>query len=99
LWLALFIVFDSLCGDTRVSPWGLLLVAYFAHIAPEGMLGSIIYSYGFITFGLLVVAFSVAYVMPIIGTLIKGPEKTTLRRFRLLRVPESRIVVDGPPQA
>ncbi|WP_263367582.1 hypothetical protein [Edaphobacter bradus] len=85
LWIGLFTLFDSLCGDTRTSPWGLLIMALFAHTAPEGMLGGVIYSYGFVTMGLLFAALSAAYVMPIFGTLVKGPEKTRLRRSRLLR--------------
>jgi hypothetical protein len=32
----LFIVSDSLSGDVRLSPWGLLFIALFAHGAPEG---------------------------------------------------------------
>jgi hypothetical protein len=73
LWIVFFTLFDSLCGDTRISPWGLLLCAVFAHIAPEGGIGGVIYSLGFIAFGLVFAAFAAAYVMPILGVLIKGP--------------------------
>lgn len=90
LWIMLFTLFNSLCGDTRVSPWGLLMVAYFAHMAPEGMLGGVIYTSGFGTFGLLVAALSATYVMPIIGTLFKGPEKTRLRRTAFMRIAPRR---------
>jgi hypothetical protein len=85
LWILLFTVFDSLCGDTRVSPWGLLMAAYFTHTAPEGMLGGIIYALGYVNFGLVVAALSAAYVMPIFGTLIKGPEQVRLRRIAPVR--------------
>jgi hypothetical protein len=81
LWCILFALYDSLCGDARQSPWGLLIIAYFAHIAPEGMLGAIIYSYWIVLIGLIFMAYTTVYVMPIIGTLIKGPEKTGLRRI------------------
>ncbi len=85
LWIMLFTLFDSLCGDTRLSPWGLLLTAYFAHNAPEGLLGGVIYDLGFGAFGILVAALSAAYLMPVIGSLIKGPEKTFMVRARLIQ--------------
>ena len=85
LWITLFTVFDSLCGDTRTSPWGLLMIAYFAHVAPEGMLGGVIYALGFMTFGIVVAALSAAYVMPILGSLVKGPEQVTIRRIAPIR--------------
>lgn len=84
LWVMLFTLFDSLCGDTRLAPWGLLMVAYFSHIAPEGMLGGMIYAMGYVAFGLVVVAVSAAYVMPILGSLIKGPEPVRLRKTALV---------------
>lgn len=98
LWIMLFTLFDSLCGDTRVSPWGLLLTAYFSHQAPEGMLGGIIYVLGFGTFGILVVAFAAAYVMPIVGTFFKGPEKTMVMRTPRIRSFPRRISPSIPSQ-
>ncbi len=80
LWIMLFVVFDSLCGDTRTSPWGLLMCAVFAHIAPEGGLGATIYATGYVAFGLVAAAYAAAYVMPILGTLFKGPSRTEVRR-------------------
>ncbi len=98
LWIMLFTLFDSLCGDTRLSPWGLLLTAYFAHNAPEGLLGGVIYDLGFGTFGILVAALSAAYLMPVIGSLIKGPEKTGIVQKRLLRLNGRRVMTDRPSQ-
>ncbi|MBS1798344.1 MAG: hypothetical protein JSS95_00820 [Acidobacteria bacterium] len=80
LWMMLFILFDSFCGDIRLSPWGLLMVVYYSHMAPEGMLGGVIYAMGYVAFGLVVAALSAAYVMPILGTLFKGPERTVVQR-------------------
>ena len=85
LWTMLFTIFDSLCGDTRIAPWGLLAVARFAHMAPEGMLGGMIYDIGFFSLALTFAALSAAYVMPLLGALIKGPERTTLRRIAPVR--------------
>jgi hypothetical protein len=85
LWIMLFTLFDSLCGDTRAAPWGLLVAAAYAHTAPEGMLGGVIYALGFVSFGLVVAAWSAAYVMPLLGSLIKGPEQIRLIRIAPVR--------------
>ena len=85
LWIMLFTVFDSLCGSVSESPWGLLVIAQFAHSAPEGMLGGVIYMLGFITLSTTLAAVTAAYVMPLLGTLFKGPEQTGLRRIALVR--------------
>jgi len=58
LWIMLFTLFDWLCGDTRVSPWGLLDGCFFSHGAPEGMLDSVIDVLGYGTIGLLFQVFS-----------------------------------------
>jgi hypothetical protein len=85
LWTMLFTVFDSLCGSVTESPWGLLAIAQFAHTAPEGMLGGVIYMLGFVTLSITIAALTAAYVMPLLGTLFKGPEQTGLRRIALIR--------------
>jgi hypothetical protein len=85
LWIMLFTLFDSLCGDMRTSPWGLLVAARFAHTAPEGMLGGIVYELGYFAFALVFAALAAAYVMPLLGALVKGPERTTIRRIGPVR--------------
>ena len=82
VWALLFTIFDSLCGDVRRAPWGLLVVALFAHAAPEGMLGGAIYVMWFGTAGIVFVAVATSYAMPLIGTLMAGPEQTGLVRVR-----------------
>ncbi len=79
LWIMLFVLFDSLCGDPRNSPWGLLICSYYAHLAPEKMLGGIIYTLGYLTFGIVFAAFSAAYLMPLLATLVKAPDRAPLR--------------------
>jgi hypothetical protein len=104
LWTMVFTLYDSLCGDVRKSPWGLLVVVYVSHVAPEGGLGGLIYMLGYLAVGLLFMTFSAAYVMPIIGTLVAGPEK---RRIRRVVVPHSvprrvlprRLSSVAPPKA
>lgn len=85
LWIVLFTLFDSLCGDTRLSPWGLVMMPYFAHMAPEGGVSGIIYTLGFGTIGLVFTAAAAIYFMPIVGTLIVGPERTQVRRRAPIR--------------
>lgn len=73
IWAMTFIWFDSLCGDVRKSPWGLLALTLFAHNAPEGMLDGCIYMMGFGAFSIIFAALSAAYVLPHVGTLFSGP--------------------------
>jgi hypothetical protein len=90
IWILLFTVFDSLCGDVRESPWGLLVIAVFAHVGPEGMLDGAIYVVWFGTLGILFTALLTSYVMPLLGTLIAGAEQTGLVRFRRTSAPPIR---------
>ncbi len=73
LWFLLFLIFDSLCGDVRKSPWGLLAITAFAHTAPEGLLAGMIYAMGYVTFAIAFAAITTGYVMPILGGLFIGP--------------------------
>lgn len=79
LFIMLFTLFDSLCGDVRESPLGLLVVLAFAHIGPEGGVGILIYSLCYMTIGLLFIAFASAYVMPIVGDITIGPPSRMVR--------------------
>ena len=82
IWTLLFTTVDSLCGDVRKSPWGLLMIALFAHVAPEGMLNGAIYTVGYGSLSLIFGAFASAYVMPVLGRLATGSRT----RFDLERV-------------
>ena len=96
IWILVFTVFDSLCGDTRKSPWGLLTIALFAHVAPEGMLGGAIYMTWFGALGIIFVALAASHIMPLIGTLLAGPEKTGLVRLRSRGIPSRTILPTNP---
>lgn len=85
LWIMLFVIFDSLCGDVRKYPWGLLAIVIFAHEAPEGMLNGVIHTAGIGAIGIIVAAVTSAYMMPIIGALVSVPERTRLRRMAPIR--------------
>jgi hypothetical protein len=96
VWIIVFTVFDSLCGDTRRSPWGLLSIALFAHTAPEGMLGGAVYITWFGSLGIIFVALACAYIMPLVGTLIAGPEKTGLVLLRKRGIPSKTLPPTNP---
>ena len=96
VWIIVFTIFDSLCGDTRKSPWGLLTIALFAHVAPEGMLGGAIYITWYGSLGIIFVALACAYIMPLIGTLLVGPEKTGLVLLRRRGIPSRTLPPTNP---
>ncbi len=76
IWIIALLIFDSLCGDVRRSPWGLLVLVYFAHIAPEAYLAGIIYASVYISFAIAFAAVTTGYLMPIIGQLLVGPGRS-----------------------
>jgi len=61
---------DFVCGDTRKSPWGLLIVAICAHTAPEGLLQGAFYLMTIGSLIVIVVSFMAAYVLPVIGSIL-----------------------------
>lgn len=92
IWIMLFTLFDSLCGDTRLAPWGILAIVMFAHTAPETGITGVIYILGFGTAAILFVAVVTTYVMPIVGSMIAGPESITVRRsVRVRSVPSRKL--------
>jgi hypothetical protein len=94
IWFCLFTIFDSLCGDTRKTPWGLLVLVLYAHAAPEGDIGSIIYMCVYTVIAIVFAAVLGAYVMPVIGTFFIGPEGIMIRRGRPIRsMPPRRLPI------
>jgi hypothetical protein len=75
VWLVLFVVMDSLCGDPRRSPWGILVLVMFAHLANEGAIGGQIWMLTFGLFGIVFVSFTAAYVLPLIGSIVVPPRR------------------------
>lgn len=99
MWLILFTIFDSLCGDDRKSPWGLLAIVTFAHTAPEGGLGVIAYLVGYQVVAIVFAAVMAAYLMPILGTLFIGPEGIQIRRGGVIRSIPSRVAPLPTPES
>jgi hypothetical protein len=92
IWLLLFFVFDSLFGDLRASPWGLLVIALVSHVAPEGALNGVI---NLLTFGTEIFLFCAVFatwLAPVFSTIVLGPDRRRIvRRLsfndRLARIP------------
>jgi hypothetical protein len=91
LWFFLFLIFDSLCGDVRKIPWGLLVIVLFAHAAPEGDITAIIYMCFYTVYSVVFAGILGAYLMPIIGTLFIGPEGIMIRRGAPIRSIPNRL--------
>jgi len=72
VWTLLFIVTDVICGDLRKSPFGLLAMVGFAHVAPESLIAALVYFIFFTNFGIVVAILFCAYFAPILGTLLSG---------------------------
>jgi hypothetical protein len=91
VWFFLFLIFDSLCGDVRKIPWGLLVIVLYAHAAPEGDITTVIYMCFYTTYAIVFAAVMGAYVMPIIGTFFIGPEGIMIRRGKPIRSIPNRL--------
>src|SRR6185437_161455 len=82
LWFLTFIVCDSLFGDLRATPWGLLVLVEISHVAPEAALSGLIH---FLTFGieaLIFCALFATYVAPYFAIPVIGPDRSkTKPRF------------------
>jgi hypothetical protein len=72
VWTLLFIVTDVICGDLRKSPFGLLAMVAFSHVAPESLIAGLVYFIFFTNFGIIVAIVFCAYFAPILGTLLSG---------------------------
>jgi hypothetical protein len=91
VWFFLFLIFDSLCGDVRKTPWGLLVIVLFAHAAPEGDVGAIIYMCFYTVYSIVFAGVMAAYVMPIVGTFFIGPQGIMIRRGPPIRSIPNRL--------
>jgi hypothetical protein len=72
IWIMLFTSVDFVVGDMRKYPWGLMVVVWFAHAAPETLLGGMIYFIGYGNFGMMIAIIIVTRIAPILGALFIG---------------------------
>jgi hypothetical protein len=90
LWSLLFFVFDSLFGDIRATPWGLLALAVLSHYAPEAALTGVIYMITFETVILTFCALFAAWVAPVFATVVLGPDRRRSARRVSFRPQQAR---------
>jgi hypothetical protein len=91
LWFLLFTILDSLFGDIRTTPWGLLALAMISHLAPEGSLTGTI---GLMTFGVVTLSFCAyfaTYGAPIIAVAVLGPDRRISRSIPLRTASTVRV--------
>ncbi|WP_158945932.1 hypothetical protein [Granulicella sp. S190] len=98
LWFFLFYIFDSLCGDIRKAPWGLLVLVLYTHAAPEADAGTIVYMCYFTAIIIIFAAVFGAYVMPVIGTFLIGPEGIAIRKGGPVRSIRARLIPSPSPK-
>jgi hypothetical protein len=72
IWLILFSTVDFVVGDMTKYPWGLMVVVWFAHAAPETLVGGMIYFIGYGNFGMMLAIMVVTRIAPILGALFTG---------------------------
>ena len=77
IWVMLFSSVDFVVGDMAKYPWGLMVVVWFAHSAPEQLLGGMIYFIGYGNFGMLLAIIVVTRIAPILGALFTGRSVTS----------------------
>jgi hypothetical protein len=81
IWSLLFVLFDSLFGDLRATPWGLLVLSQISHAAPETGLTGVI---GLMTFGAEATVFCAMFATwaaPIFATIVLGPNRSVGRQL------------------
>ncbi len=76
----LFFITESLAGDVRKSPWGLLFILGSAHSASEGMISGQVYIFSVGAFGVTFVAFMSRYVLPHIGGVLLNQDRTRVKK-------------------
>lgn len=76
IWILFFSSVDFVAGDVTKHPWGLMVVVWLAHGAPEQLLGGMIYFMGYGNFGVMLAIIIVTRIAPILGTLFLGRAPT-----------------------
>jgi hypothetical protein len=72
VWILFFSSVDFVVGDVTKYPWGLMVVVWLAHAAPEQLVGGMIYFMGNGNFGMMLAIIVVTRIAPILGTLLLG---------------------------
>ena len=70
VWMLWFFSIDFICGDLRKTPWGILYVVFFSHLAPESGISGIIHAVWYTNLALLVGIFFGTRLAPLIGSFV-----------------------------
>jgi hypothetical protein len=72
IWLSMFVIIDYICGDFRRTPWGLIVIVLLAHLAPESLIGGLVWFTGYGSLGLIATIFACTEFVPVVGALFYG---------------------------
>jgi hypothetical protein len=76
IWLLLFLSVDfTTSGDLRRGPWALILIVYFAHAAPESLLGGLIFYIFNGNVAMLFAMFFCTRIAPTVGVFFYGRQR------------------------
>jgi hypothetical protein len=86
IWLLLFLSVDlTTSGDLRRGPWALILIVYFAHAAPESLLGGLVFYIFNGNVAMLFAMFFCTRIAPTVGVFLYGRQ-----RIEALQPPQVR---------
>lgn len=94
-----FFVTNSLSGDIRKTPWGILFVVVAAHTSPEGGVFGQVYDASYTALGVVIVALISRYVLPVITAVLTNSDRTRVRKtadFKPVPLPAARIPARPP---
>jgi hypothetical protein len=99
IWILVFTTGDFIAGDMDKYPWGLLVVVYFGHTAPEGLLSGLIYFISYGNLGLFIAIVISTRIAPILGALFTGKTvQINTRAIDRRRITPRALPVDALPQ-
>lgn len=88
IWILLFVTVDPVCGDLRYSPFGLMSIVAFAHLAPESLIGGLTFFIWNINIAIVGTTIFCAYFAPVLGTLLVGSkQRPIVPNFASARTP------------
>ena len=76
----LFFIENSLSGDIRKAPWGILFLIINAHTAPEGMINGQVYDATYGALSVILIALLSKYVLPLASGVLTNTDRTRVRR-------------------
>jgi hypothetical protein len=81
--LLLFFVMDSISGDQRLYPWGIVFTVFESHSANEGMIVNQIYVATYVAGGVVGVALVTKYVLPVVTGILTNANRARMSASRV----------------